>query len=397
MKAIIESNRSDLTIRLLVVAVLALFVFGLAKQSARSASKPKPLWRADLRPVDYREPKVWAEKVANSGWNLLALTDKNVLVAGFVTLDTPARVPPKPEVWVPWPGQLHVAFFEARTGKPLMTRKWYIPFPAAALWAGSDGKLLIRTGHLIRLYSANFEELKQRRIGRKSDEGHRTPQVLISPSGRSILTHRLANGEMEVIETDTLEVRQSWNQEDPFVTSLTDSHLAGSSRQNPTQILIRKLGEGWRPVAAPAHEGCNYPILFDNRTLILTGAFCTCKRVVVVSSDAQVLLTDRLGWRERVSKSVYPSRDGRRFAVLVEKMRGITIELLDMYSYPVPHRLVVYDIPSRRAIYSLKTKLLSKPGLHIALSPDGSLLAILANGVVEVYQLPQSETEPQEN
>jgi hypothetical protein len=54
-------------------------------------------------------------------------------------------------------------------------------------------------------------------------------------------------------------------------------------------------------------------------------------------------------------------------------------------------RIEVYDIPSRRMIYSFdarKQKVKDVSG--VALSPDGSLLAVLTDGVVLVYRIPSS-------
>jgi WD40 repeat protein len=86
-----------------------------------------------------------------------------------------------------------------------------------------------------------------------------------------------------------------------------------------------------------------------------------------------------------LGRPLHPSVDGKRFAVTVWAHRGGSA-LLDISYHRVLKRIVVYDIPSRHPIYTFEAhKRQSKDVSGVALSPDGSLLAILTDGVVEVY------------
>ena len=88
------------------------------------------------------------------------------------------------------------------------------------------------------------------------------------------------------------------------------------------------------------------------------------------------------------------SAGGERFAIIEAKMRGVTNEVLDMYAFPSEDRVVVYSLHERTAIYACKVKGTSPwpPWIEhrnrLALSPDGALLAVLDDGILEVYQLP---------
>lgn len=351
--------------------------------TASTPATAQLLWRTDLRTIGYRKLKGWDEKKVNWWSNLLAFTDEDTLVAGFITLDGPVKR-------LPTPGRLHAAFLEAETGQVRTTREWPLRSSIVAeLWAGADGKLLVRADHIVRLYAEDFVELKQRRIGQDKDEGYRPPYVRVSPSGRSLLTYGLGRDQINVIDTDTLEVRESRTDENVWVTSLNDSHVAGVSAGTGSEPLIRKLGSEWQPVASAVPTGCSVPYFLNDATITLMGV--ACSSVVVVGLDGQLLLADELGRKYSVGKDVYPSRDQRRLAVVVAKWKGITIESLDMYKRPVPEQVVIYDLQIRRPIYSLRTKLLSEPGLQLALSPDGSLLAIARDGIVEVYTLPHKK------
>jgi hypothetical protein len=87
-----------------------------------------------------------------------------------------------------------------------------------------------------------------------------------------------------------------------------------------------------------------------------------------------------------------------RFAVIENRKRGLTIEELDMYGFPSAERIVVYSIPDRRAIYALRVKGASPwPPYesHVnqfALSPDGTLLGVVSDGVLKVYRLSEGNS-----
>lgn len=90
------------------------------------------------------------------------------------------------------------------------------------------------------------------------------------------------------------------------------------------------------------------------------------------------------------------SAGGGRFAIIETKMRGVTNEVLDMYAFPSDDHVVVYSLHEQRAIYARKVEGNSPWPPWIghtnrqALSPDGTLLAILDDGILKVYQLPGS-------
>ena len=89
--------------------------------------------------------------------------------------------------------------------------------------------------------------------------------------------------------------------------------------------------------------------------------------------------------------AIATSTGGKRFAYIETEMRGS--RTLDMYSAFDDH-VVVYDLDQKKAIYTRKVKGGSPwipPFEHrnrIALSSDGAFLAILGNGLIDVYQLP---------
>jgi hypothetical protein len=93
------------------------------------------------------------------------------------------------------------------------------------------------------------------------------------------------------------------------------------------------------------------------------------------------------------------SAGGGRFAVIEDRIRGLRSEPLDMYPFQSNDRAVVYSIADRRSIYAVKLEGTSPwtpwdwHENQLALSPDGTHLAVLTDGLLRVYRLPSSNTE----
>ena len=85
---------------------------------------------------------------------------------------------------------------------------------------------------------------------------------------------------------------------------------------------------------------------------------------------------------------VRASADGRRFAIAVATTKGGSA-LLDISSHEVLKRIMVFDLPTSRWVYSLDSKSVDlKYVSGFAVSPDGLRLGVMRNGFVEMYELP---------
>jgi hypothetical protein len=99
--------------------------------------------------------------------------------------------------------------------------------------------------------------------------------------------------------------------------------------------------------------------------------------------------------RNFLVERIATSTGGERFAYIETQWRGS--RALDMSSDFDDH-VVVYDLAQKKAIYTRKVQGGSPwiPPFEyrnlIALSTDGTLLAILHNGIIQVYQLPDGES-----
>ena len=88
--------------------------------------------------------------------------------------------------------------------------------------------------------------------------------------------------------------------------------------------------------------------------------------------------------------TVIPSAGGQRFVVPFFKLTG-DFPALDIAGHGVLKKISVYDTPFHTRSYNLDIKgpkITRPPTVEFALSPDGSLLAILENESLRVFQLP---------
>jgi WD40 repeat protein len=109
---------------------------------------------------------------------------------------------------------------------------------------------------------------------------------------------------------------------------------------------------------------------------------------VVSKTGGDPLLKASFRDDEWLGSRLYPSGDGKRFAVTISAHKGGSA-FFDIDSHSVLKRIMVYELPSGQAVYTLDAKQQKINDVSgVALSPDGSLMAILTDGVVEVYRLP---------
>jgi hypothetical protein len=98
------------------------------------------------------------------------------------------------------------------------------------------------------------------------------------------------------------------------------------------------------------------------------------------------------------------STGGERFAVILDRLRGLNNPDLDLYPVQSEDRVVVYSISRLRAIYIVKVKgdHVSVRQTHpvwnvVAISPDGLLLGIGSDEGVRVYVLPSAASDKSTN
>jgi hypothetical protein len=370
---------------------------GLGHRNERAAGTV-PLWTLDLRTVGFTG---FAPKKETWGLNLrpnpLCFSDDQTLIATFITREDVKALARRDNPADLRPDRLHGIFLDAQTGKVQNTQQWSVPRPRGGIIPASDGRFAVLTPAMIALYSSDLDLLKEFRLS--SDQQSLLWDLHSSPTGKSILVeYHHPEATYQWLDSNTLQPQTASFSESLPVLSISDDKEIASFRETYVrsngivsvhEAIMQQRNGTERTFCRSINgqdDGCDIPEFITNDLLAM---WTPHGLGVMPKTGGQALLTARFPDDEWLGRP-FPSADGNRVGVAVSEHKGGSA-FFDISYHSVLKRIEVYDISSRQRVYSLdakKQKLKVKDGFGVALSPDGSLLAILVDGVVEVYKLP---------
>lgn len=383
MRSIRESSA------LVLLGIFLSLVARAQTDSQPAPTKDHPQLQIDLRKVGYETSQDTSARRHTS----TDFIDANHLAISWLT--THKRTAANPGE----PTELHVLVLDVNTGEKKGLQSYSTPISAVRFAGVPDGKFVICTGGLLRLFSEDFKELRELQL--PNDHGcHGALETEgTSPSRKSLLLSdpwaQGKNGRKSLLNLETFVVTAEW-QENCYVQSISDRWLAGKC--GPTRerkFFIRPLDQPWQPFQ-PVSDPIG-AVAFIRDQILAVGAK---NQVAVTTIDGKILFKVSLPDHDFALRFA-TSTGGDRFAAVEGKLRGLRSEPLDMYPFISQDRAVVYSVSDRRAIYVVNVKGTSPwapwaPHLnHVALSPDGTLLALVSDDILRVYRLP--ETTPATN
>jgi hypothetical protein len=324
-------------------------------------------------------------------------TSVNQLALSWLTFDDPS-VAQNTGPLTARPAHLHVLVLDALTGRKLGLQEWSTPSTAVRFLGVRDGKFLTCTGNVLRLFSPSFEVIREETL--PSDRACFNPFLSegwgLTPSRRYLLLSSFSaqSYRNSLFDLDTFVAVANWT-EKRRTNDISDHWLVACCGQQG-EVCIRGMDQStWQPFQSDGLDKqmndfkLKSPLFVNDRTLVIEAG----NEMAVVEVDGKVLFHARLPKKRSFGRPVRSS-GGERFAIIENRLRGLTNETLDMYAFPSNDRIVVYSIPDRRAIYAVKVKGASPWApweIHrnqVALSPDGVLLAVASDSVLRVYRLP---------
>lgn len=331
----------------------------------------------------------------------LCFSDHGVLIATFLTQQEVHALARRDQPSDPLPLRLHAAFLDAVSGRVQARRDWYTAHPAGGVIAAGDGNFVVFTPAVVSLYSPSLELVKDFKLS--SEQQSHVWDFHSSPSGKIILVeYHYPEAKYQWLDTDTLLPQiASWSEslpvlsisDDKEITSFRDTYVRSKS-MNVYEALVKSRDRPERTVcrviAGNGGDSCGEPLILSNELLSLWSPH---KFIVVPKTGGDALFRASFRDDEWLGSRLYPSADGKRFAVTISAHKGGGA-LLDIGFRSVLKRIVVYDLPSGRVAYTLDAEQQKiKKVSGVVLSPDGFLLAVQTDGVVEVYQLPSDHAE----
>ncbi len=360
-----------------------------------------PLWRLDVRALGYTPWHVRENEIqASFSIGQLNFLSQNRLVITFISRTAPGALlrRNRPDLSNL---QLNALFVNSQTGEIRTKLEWPITSERARVTAVPGGRFLLIRPDTLTLYSSEVQPLKEVAlpVGR---EGLATWwDAKPSPGGGYLLiwydTLDGRDRRFELVNVQTMEVARSWT--DPgsggmhVFAPLDDGNVLAINGRGGG-LVIGLPDSAWRPVRIDWDPGCRPALYYrpvNNQTILGIGsvALDTCCFSIGLRTG-QLLLAQELAHDEFVG-SVSVSTGGQRFAIVIDKVHGAS-RLLDIGGHADVERIMVYDLSSRRWVFTLRGKNRGIRSIsELALSPDSSQLALInQDGMLEVYRLPET-------
>lgn len=337
--------------------------------SARPISAGKPEWRVDLRHQGYKGDPT--DK--HGGGELdtgLAFGSNSELVVMDHWVNDPSVDPNE--------GSTRAFVIETKSGSVVRKRSWMrkrsgIGSPGGVVLATASGNYAIHDKGTVLYGSGLAEEIA------------RSPHWVekISQGGaRFAAPTRPVKAEVWIsMDAETLAeagVLQGFQRNR---SSLSDHRLASLVLRAGQEPAIEIESIDAKPVRYLFPAGEKWPVFVSETRLVVVGM----PRSDLVGIDGALVLSGLAGWEPHQVR-VTPSRGGRRMAVTEGSYSG-------HWSLLKAERITVYDLEMATPIWTVKHNLMKgafSGHSGIALSPDGSLIAINSSGIITLYRLPES-------
>jgi hypothetical protein len=369
---------------------MALLVLVATMGAEAWSSGPTPLWKIDIRQFGYVS---FPRKAVRPTRLSIAFTDEGHVVIAWISPDQSESNQNKEPHWGD-AAHVHVIVIDSSAGQKEGEKEWPTPFTYAspALAGVADGKFLICTDNSLRMLSAALDVLQEQQLPSHS-------ACDPSPSGHTLLVVSPSehNRQMKVMDTETFNVLSSWTEQTHVgeaTISISDHWLLGYCGE-PTELCVRRFDESWHALHVTGVEtriDRRRPIhasFVNDEALALRNEATTLATV-----DGTMLFQISPSPKRLFGRPPVSSRGGESFVIVEGRLRGARSEPLDMYPFYADDRAVVYGIKGHHKDFSLKLQGTSPwTPWHtienvLALSPNGKSLAVISDGVLQLYTVP---------
>jgi hypothetical protein len=291
---------------------------------------------------------------------------------------------------------------DALTGEERAKQDWSLSSSAVRYELVQNGNFLTCIDNKIRLFSGEFQLLREVELAPLGICSRLVYLAVcgVSPSRRSILVSSISRQERisEILDTRALTAISTANEDKSVtITAISDHWLVGLCG-NPWEVCIRKVDGSWKAFRFAGPE--NQPTRVLGRAYFVndeTVLICRLNEMAVANVDGSVIFRVNLP-KDRSCENSLPatSSEGGRFAMMENRQLGID-EFFDMGPFWTDDRILVYDVSEQRAVFAVKVNGASQwpssrtHSNEFALSPDGKRLAVVSDGILNVYKLPDRQ------
>jgi len=369
-----------------------------------------PLWQLDVRALGYLPLKRMPAEVRPWGLGISPISfrgEEDVIVT-YLTREAPTSLTRRNEPQGSLPYCLHALFVDAKTGQLRARQEWATASHRSGVIAVPRSNFAVLTPDTLTVFSPDLRPFRKLDLflSRRARDGDWA--VRLSPDVKTMLIMHAERDDQycfEWLDLDELRLLSSWTEsgreniwkgtEDIVIKggqlgSVYDHEMASHLQ---TGFLIRELDGPWRFVRYKRPVSGSFRLVRPDVLLGLSSAseFGERKqRMSLVRTDGEVFFEQEFPEREGLSSRAL-SANGRRFAATLVKSKGGSA-VLDIPARYILESVVVFDLISCRWLYKVDAKGQNLKSVSaLALSPDGSLLALIdQDGILDVYGVPRT-------
>jgi hypothetical protein len=278
---------------------------------------------------------------------------------------------------------LTMQVLSATSGATTLSVTWPTRRSESSVQAVAGG-LLIRNGSVLRFYDSKLKQASEIPL----EENATNKWVVIVSSSRQniVLRHYSTTlNQFVLIDGSTWKIKKRWDEQPAWRPiqmpySASDEALARAD-SNQQSILYSYFGSAkWYPVK-PSRMGCfTFPVWINRTSLVNAGC-----ELSLISIGGDVLMRVRPPKHWSFNGKVAASQNGRYIAAQQDTGKGGGF--WDTDARWTATRIVVYDLSVKTASFCVDVVPLPRDTYDFALSPDGSKLAVLSDGILTVYRV----------
>ena len=383
-------------VRAFTFVITALLIFLGTGRKMSTPKPPQPRSEIDLRSFGYQPLK--RTFLSNEEYfrklplfkdeaTRIVFTDDNTL-AVFFTRSNESEASQANESEISTALQLNALFIDlskknlrGQQSWPTKKRRWVNDSfdSQSRILSAHDGKFLVYAEDRLRVYSPEFKLLRERPMPMIGGQEAEMWALEVTPPGDVGLLRHLREGETE----------DEWVDVDSLRTLYSSIGLGGIFTAS-ARAIVEKSYDTFRiyPIGEAPHVMCSggfcdrnsYPLFLSDAEILS----CSWQGFAVLSTRGEILWSRKQNLKNNCGIIAKRSLDGSRFALQV----GCQKELLfDNVQLRPRDTLMIYDRAARSLVFSLHLDDQAREQ-GFALSPDGTLLAVLSDTRVEVYDLP---------
>jgi len=361
---------------------------GLNAGRSGASALPQPIWQVDLHSFGYDGYKPNREFRTGPTLHPLCFPSNGVLIVSFLKHDATTALMAPDRNNGNLPLKLHAIFLSAEAGTVQATKTWPTPHPHVDVIPARNGQFAVLLPGKLTLYSPDIEPLKELSIPLPPPPLD-PPYDMASPQGESaVLGFSGKDSHIDWINTDNLRILGSWKE--PMTTcSVSDRQLAICQEEGFVSEVILRDVTGAERLLCRDRDNCGLAQFVNDNLLCLVRTHS----LRLMTTSRQMLFSQDFPEDDYIATPMAISSNGQRFAEGVWAPRGGNF---DTNFRTLSKRVMVFNVPTRQWIYILSAKEQKlKAPMSVALSPDGTLMAILdPSAIVRVYRLPDAPSPP---